>query len=152
MSQNPKEQSLSDSYCCLIHSLLWPFFTWPQSQKASPTIAKAWRVQGKNLWSCTFFLVAEDWQSQKEGGSRAESTSWSPTWAELHQDDYRLCSLQVPQAKGKGESKSLPPTWEPGGDDTASIILHTLPWSKREIIGRQRKSSGKRQKEQRWRK
>lgn len=127
MSQNPKEQSLSDSYCCLMHSLLWPFFTWPQSQKASPTIAKAWRVQDKNLWSCTFSLVAEDWQSQEEEGSRAWSISWCPAGAELHQDDHRLCSLKVPQAKEKRGSKSFPPTWEPGGDDIASIILHSLP-------------------------
>lgn len=46
-------------------------------------------------------------------------------WAVLRQDDDRLRSLKVPKAEGR-EIQSLPLTWEPAEDYTASIILHSL--------------------------
>lgn len=148
MTQNPKEQSLSESHCCLIPMMA--LLHLPCFKKASPTTAKTSEEDKIRTWkSCTLSLGVKDWQKpeRERKQSRQHVLAWTcasaagpPTWAVLHQD-YRLLP-EGTQGRGKGNSKSLPPTWEPAGDYIASISLHSLQ-VKEKGNWRQRKSSGK---------
>lgn len=129
MTQDPKEQSLSESH------LPNPYFN-PSSfatvSKSKPSNSKDLKGTGEDLIVMHLILRSEGLMEarKKRKQHKQHLLSWTCVSAigpasALLQYDYRLCSLKVPMVEGK-EIQSLPSTGQPTGEDTASIILHLL--------------------------
>ena len=158
MTQDPKEQSLSHFHTCLIP--IRTLLHLPRSQKCNPSNSKDLKGTREDLMVMHLIILRTEGLvgSQKEGSS-ADSISCPehllvlqpphPPWANITSVWLQSLLPEGPHGRGKGDSQSLPPTGQPTGEDIASIILHLLQvkeWGK-EL--KNRKSSGKRWKEQR---
>ena len=134
MTQNPKEESLSESHCCLIQSLLWPFFTCHNLKKSQPSNSK--RPEGYKIRTCSHAPSYErrsgrarkrkEAEQMASPGRNSANAAGHPNLGSTSSGWLQALLPEGTQGRGKGDSKSLPPTWEPAGDYIASVTLHSM--------------------------
>ena len=106
----------------------------PQSQKSQPSNSK--RPEGYKIRTCSHAPSYErrsgrarkrkEAEQMASPGRNSANAAGHPNLGSTSSGWLQALLPEGTQGRGKGDSKSLPPTWEPAGDYIASVTLHSM--------------------------